>query len=86
MLFVHIPDSKEHKADDPIIEIPPAIISRMVTYANVAIESAKGYFSGGYIALKVVKVNNKYYFAYNRNVSAFDGVKYILCIYLLKDI
>ena len=26
LLFVHIRDSKAHKADEPIIEIPPAIL------------------------------------------------------------
>lgn len=86
LLFVHIPDSKKHKADDLIIEIPPAIISRMVTYGNVVTESAKAYFGGGQIGLKVVKANNKYYFAYTSDVSAFDGVRYFLCNYLLKDI
>lgn len=86
MLFVHIPDSKAHKAGEPTIEIPPAIISRMVTYNNVVVESAKAFYGGGYIGLKVVKVDNKYYFAYTRDIEAVDGVRYYLCNYLLKDI
>lgn len=34
LLFVHIRDSKAHKAGEPTIEIPPAIFSRMVTYGK----------------------------------------------------
>lgn len=86
LLFVHIPDSEAHKADEPIIEIPPAIIRRMVTYGNVVVESAKAYYGGGYIGIKVVNVNNKYYFAYTKNVPQVNAVRYYLCIYLLKDI
>lgn len=40
LLFVHILDSKARKSNEPVIEIPPAIYSRMLTYSNVAIESA----------------------------------------------
>lgn len=86
LLFVHISDSKAHKAGEPIIEIPPAIISRMVTYSNVAVVSAKGYYGGGQIGLKVVKLNNKYYFAYNSDKVSVNDVRYYLCFYLLKDI
>lgn len=55
---------KARKANEPIIEIPPAIYSRMLTYSNVAIESANSYYGGGYFGLKVVNVDNKYYFAF----------------------
>lgn len=86
LLFVHISDSKARKAGEPIIEIPPAIISRMVTYGNVAVESSKAYYGGGQIGLKVVKLNNKYYFAYNSDKVSVNDVRYYLCFYLLKDI
>lgn len=86
LLFVHIPDSKAHKANEPIIEIPSGIISRMVTYGNVMVESAKAYYGGGHIGVKVLKVDNKYYFAYTRDIPAVDCVRYFLCNYLLKDI
>lgn len=86
LLFVHIPDSKARKAGEKVIEIPPAILSRMVTYGNVVVESSKDYFGGGIIGIKVVKVGNKYYFAYTKDTNAFDSVRYYLCIYLLKDI
>nr|DAT14255.1 MAG TPA: hypothetical protein [Caudoviricetes sp.] len=86
LLFVHIPDSKAHKAGEAIIEIPPAIISRMITYGNVVVESAKAYYGGGYIGLEVIKVGNKYYFAYTKDVYAVDSVRYYYCNYFLKDI
>ena len=86
LLFVHILDSKAHKAGEPIIEIPPAIFSRMLTYSNVVIESVKAYDGGGQIGLKVVKVDNKYYFAYTQDRNPTDGVRYYFCNYLLKDI
>lgn len=86
LLFVHIPDSKAHKANEPIIEIPPGIISRMVTYGNVVVESAKAFYGGGIIGIEVVKVGNKYYFAYTKDVKAVNEVRYYLCNYLLKDI
>jgi hypothetical protein len=86
LLFVHIPDSKAHKASEPVIEIPPAIISRMVTYGNVVAESAKAYYGGGLIGLQVVKVDKKYYFAYTKDIKATDAVRYYYCNYLLKDI
>lgn len=86
LLFVHIRDSKAHKADEPIIEIPPAIFSRMLTYSNVVIESTKAYYGGEQIGLKVVKVDNKYYFAYTQDRNSTDAVRYCFCNYLLKDI
>lgn len=86
LLFVHILDSKAHKANEPIIEIPPAIYSRMLTYSNVAIESANSYYGGGYFGLKVVDVDNKYYFAFVTEKKASDTVRYYFCNYLLKDI
>lgn len=86
LLFVHIHDSKEHKADEPVIEIPPAIFSRMITYGNVVVESTRAFFGGGQLGLEVVKSNNKYYFAYTKNLGAVDGVRYFYCYYLLKDI
>lgn len=86
LLFVHIHDSKAHKAGESVIEIPPAIISRMVTYGNVVVESAKAYFGGGQIGCEVVKKGNKYYFAYTHDVREVDYVRYYLCNYLLKDI
>lgn len=86
LLFVHIRDLKAHKAGEPVIEIPPAIISRMVTYGNVVVESAKAYFGGGQIGLEVVKVDNKYYFAYTRDILVSNDVRYYYCNYLLKDI
>ena len=86
LLFVHILDSKSHKPDEPIIEIPPAIYSRMLTNSNVVTESVKAYYGGGQIGLKVVKVDNKYYFAYTRSVNEIREVRYYFCYYLLKDI
>lgn len=86
LLFVHIPDSKAHKPDEPVIEIPPAIVSRMITYGNVVVDSARAYFGGGQIGIEVVKVDNKYYFAYTKNVGLVDYVRYFYCNYLLKDI
>lgn len=86
LLFVHIPDSKARKADDLIVEIPPAIISRMITYGNVVTQSMRAYYGGGQIGLKVTKVNNKYYFSYTKDTTAVDEVRYYYCIYLLKDI
>lgn len=86
LLFVHIRDSKAHKCDEPTIEIPPAIISRMVTYGNVAANSEKAYYGGGTIGIEVVKLNNKYYFAYTKDVKAVDSVRYFYANYLLKDI
>lgn len=86
LLFVHIRDLKAHKVGEPIIEIPPAIISRMVTYGNVAITSSRAYYGGGYTGIRVVKEDNKYYFALNQNVNETNDVRYWLCYYLLKDI
>lgn len=86
LLFVHIHDSKAHKAGEPTIEIPPAIFSRMITYGNVVVESVRAFFGGGIIGLEVVKVDNKYYFAYTQDVPLIDRVRYYYCCYLLKDI
>lgn len=86
MLFVHILDSKAHRGDEPIIEIPPSIYSRMLSYSNVAIESANSYYGGGYYGIKVVNVDNKHYFAFVTEKYASDTVRYYFCIYLLKDI
>lgn len=86
LLFVHINDTKAHKAHEPIIEIPPAIFSRMPTYSNVVTDSVKAFYGGGVIGLEVVKVDNKYYFAYTKAVSSTDALRYFMCYYLLKDI
>lgn len=58
----------------------------MLTYSNVAIESANRYYGGGYVGLKVVNVDNKYYFAFTSERKASDAVRYYFCNYLLKDI
>lgn len=86
LLFVHIRDSKAHKAGEPIIEIPPAIFSRMLTYGNVVIDSVKADYGGGQIGFKVVEVDNKYYFAYTEDRDSINEVRYYFCYYLLKDI
>lgn len=87
LLFVHLCDSKEHKAGEPVIEIPPAIFSRMVTYSNVAIESMRASsFGGGDIGFEVVNANNKHYFAFTRNLGTASYVRYYYSCYLLKDI
>lgn len=86
LLFVHIRDSKAHKPDEPVIEIPPAIFSRMITYGNVAVDSSRAFFGGGQIGIEVVKVDNKYYFAYTKNVGLVNDVRYFYSFYLLKDI
>lgn len=86
LLFVHIQDSKAHEAGEPVIEIPPAIFSRMITYGNVAVESTRAFFGGGFSGLEVVKVDNKYYFAYTKNIDSANNVRYYFCNYLLKDI
>lgn len=86
LLFVHIHDSKAHKAGEPTIEIPPAIFSRMITYGNVVVESTRAFFGGGHIGIEVVKLGNKYYFAYTKNLDLVNDVRYFYCFYLLKDI
>lgn len=86
LLFVHIRDSKAHKANEPIVEIPPAIFSRMITYSNVVTESVKSYYGGGNHGFKVVNVDNKYYFAFTTEKNANNDVRYYFCYYLLKDI
>lgn len=87
LLFVHIHDSKAHKAGEPIIEIPPAIFSRMITYSNVVVESTRAFsFGGGYFGIEVVKVDNKYYFAYTTNKDQVNDVRYYYCFCFLKDI
>lgn len=48
MLFVHIRDGKARKASEPIIEVPPAIFSHMVTYGNVVIDSARAFLVQGF--------------------------------------
>lgn len=86
LLFVHIHDSKAHKTDEPIIEVPPAIFSRMITYGGVVVESTRAFYGGTTFGIKIIKQNNKYYFAYSRDVKAVDGVRYYYTYYLLKDI
>lgn len=86
LLFVHVHDSKAHKAGEPTIEIPPAIFSRMITYGNVAVESTRAFYGGGHIGTEVVNVDNKYYLAYTKNLGQVDGVRYFYSFYLLKDI
>lgn len=58
----------------------------MITYSNVAVESTRAFFGGGHIGLEVVKVDNKYYFGYTRNLGEVNDVRYYYCNYLLKDI
>ena len=86
LLFVHILDSKAHMANTPVIEVPPPIYSRMITYSNVAVESVRSIYGGQYIGLRVINVDNKHYFAYTHDVEAGDTARYYYCNYLLKDI
>ena len=86
MLFVHFLDSKARKADEPVIEIPPAIFSRMVTYSNVATISVANYTGGGYTGIKVIMVDNKPYLAFTLDRSETASTRCYNFIYLLKDI
>lgn len=86
LLFVHIFLTKPYKSGEPLIEIPPAIFSRMITFANVAIESSRNFYGGGYIGFKVVKVDNKYYFALTQDTNKNSELRCYYCNYLLKDI
>ena len=86
LLFVHILDLKAHKANTPVIEVPPPIYSRMITYSNVVVESICNIYGARYFGLRVIEEDNKHYFAYTLDVDAKDTARYYYCIYLLKDI
>ena len=86
LLFVHIRYLEAIDANKPLLEIPPAIYSRMITYSNVAIESSESFFSGGTVGVKIIVADNKPYFALAAKKSETDIDRYYFCFYLLKDI
>ena len=47
----------------------------MLTYSNVATESANSYYGGGNHGFRVVNVDNKHYFAFTTEKNASDAVR-----------
>ena len=86
LLFVHIHYLEQIMPDQPFMEIPPAIYSRMLTYGNMVIESTKNDWGGSYYYLKVIDVNNKHYFSLGTQRDRIDIPRYYFCFYALKDI
>ena len=87
ILFVHFYDPNGHKSKEPVIEIPPAIFDRMLSYSNYACSSVWGIGSdAGITPITVVNVGGKNYIAFVGDRSAIETRRYYYSTYHLKDI
>lgn len=92
VLFVHIIDNKARKANEPVVEIPPAIFERLKTYSNLAIVSMNDFSkqrsvdSPPVVSITIKNFENKHYLAFMSATSASDSDRLYWSIYFLKDI
>lgn len=86
MLFVHIFDTEERKANEPVIEVPPAIYNRMISLSNVVIDSVWSNYGATVNGIKIIDVGNKHYFSFTKDKNKTDTARYYYSFYLLKDI
>lgn len=96
VLFVHIIDNKARKANEPVVEIPPAIFERLKTYTNICFVScidfsnlkSRSTSSGGSTVnmLTIGNLENKHYLAFGMGTQASNNDRLYWSIYFLKDI
>lgn len=86
ILFVHFLYSSAAVAETRLIEIPPAICNRLLTFSNVAVMSY-GYksSSSGSIVLSCTEYKGGCYLINKANMSASPN-RFIYTWYALKDI
>ena len=87
LLFCHIMIDKDVPVDTNIIEIPPAIASRLIYFSNLMFRlSSKVNNKGASNAAVGVRVtNNRYFLISSSNIVATTS-NYLVGFYLLKDI
>lgn len=87
ILFVHFADSKEHKALEPVIQIPDEIYKRMVSFGNTALASPNLIKDGSFtVSISVILKDNIPYIAFTNDRFSANYVRYHYAWYLLKDI
>lgn len=93
VLFVHIIDNKARKANEPVVEIPPAIFERLKTHINPCLVSNNDFSnreSRGTIqffsVFTIKNFENKHYLAFQMEANASYDDRLYWSIYFLKDI
>lgn len=97
VLFVHIIDNKARNANEPVVEIPPAIFERLKNHTNLCIVSynnfsnreSKGASAGNSqltSAFTIINFENKHYLAFVLETPPSDNDRLYWSIYFLKDI
>lgn len=97
VLFVHIIDNKARKANEPVVEIPPAIFERLKTHTNLCLISYNNFSNlesrgassddSSFTSLFTIKnFENKHYLVFQIGAPASDVDRLYWSIYFLKDI
>ena len=87
LLFCHISTDKDVPADSNIIEIPPAIASRLIYYSNLMFRLTSKINNKGAsnVAVGVKVTDNRYFLVTSSSIIA-SSTNYLVGFYLLKDI
>lgn len=85
LLFCHIKLTKDYKAHEPIVELPPAIYDRLLyhTYTMRAVTVGLEQYGSGAAQVGVKNVDKKYYLDC---ANALASINYLVGFYYLKDI
>ena len=88
LLFCHIKMGKDFEASEPIIEVPSAIVQRLLYDTCQMMRVASSYNTSlSYIGAAGIKydISTKKYFLYSQTATTKDYT-YMVGFYLLKDI
>ena len=87
LLFCHIKTNKDVPADNNIVEIPPAIASRLVYHSNLMFRlTSKVNNKGASTAAVGVRVTDDRYFIVSSSNILATSTNYLVGFYLLADI
>lgn len=88
LLFCHIKMGKDFEASAPIIEVPPAIVKRLLYYTCQMVRVASSYNTSlsymGAVGIREDTIAKKY-FLFSPTATTKDYT-YLVGFYLLKDI
>lgn len=86
ILFCHIAISKDIPSGDNIVEIPPAIVDRLMYNSSLFTRvTTRNNLTAANIIVSVKNNNGIYYLYSSLNITA-SNTNYIVGYYLLKDI
>lgn len=85
ILFVHFNDTVQREKNEPVLDVPPAILKRMVSFTNFVVASLDSNSSAS--EYRSIRIDSSGHLSFVAQRSATDSkIRMHYCIFLLKDI